>query len=79
MNNIPTLLINIFLTISQLFEILDNDLIKEYIDREDIKKNSAIISGISLFYSVIIFDSSNILTYYLFHKNNEPDHELNIT
>ena len=79
MNNIPTLIINIFLTISQLFEILDNDLIKDFIDGEDIKKNSAIISGFSLFFSVIIFVSSNILTYYLFHKNNEPDHELNIT
>lgn len=78
MNNLPTLLINIFITISQFFEILDNDLIKDFIDGENIKKKSTIISAFSLILTTIIFIASNILTYYLFSKNNEPDHELNI-
>ena len=69
---IITLLINIFITISQLFDILDNDLIRSVIDNEFEKKPSLWISITSIIFNVIIFIVSNYMTYYLItHKNEE--------
>ena len=69
---IYTLLINIFITVSQLFDILDNDLIRSVIDKEFEKKRSLWISITSIICNVIIFIVSNIMTYYLLtHKKNE--------
>lgn len=67
-----TLLINIFITISQLFDILDNDLIRSVIDKEFEVKPSLWISITALIFNTIIFIVSNYITYYMLtHKKDE--------
>lgn len=56
---------SLFITLSQLFSLLDNDMLREIIDGEYKYKPSNWITGISGILNLIIFISSNVMTYYL--------------
>ena len=63
-NKTISLLINIFLSVGMLLNILDNDLMRDLINGEYKFKPSVIISGINIAYSAVVLVASNI--YYFF-------------
>ncbi len=56
-----SLIINIFVCITQVFNILDNDLIRELIDGEFEWKKSTPIAICAVSFDIIIFIASNII------------------
>jgi len=59
-NKTMSLLINIFLSVGMVLNILDNDLMRDIINSEYKFKRSVIISGINIGYSIVVLVVSNI-------------------
>ena len=65
-NKCLTLVINIFIAIGSILNILDNDLIRDLINGEYKFQRTTIISGINEFYSFVALIVSNV--YYFLQR-----------